>query len=302
MSMNNRQNGRRRGRNNQRPQGGQGRGDNGNRIDSRARGNAAQLLEKYKNMARDAQLSGDRVMTEYYLQFADHYFRVLSDQRSRQEEQRGRYEERDGRDDRDDREPRDMDADGDEGDDAMGDDGFDAIDQIGRAPRNRDGLGREQREGREPRESRDREPRDGRNGDGRQRDGRDRESRDRDTRNRDYRSRDDREPRGYDRGDDRAQREDRPQRGDRPERDERPQRDDRPQRSERAPVRRREWQDDGNDAAIDVAVLPPAIGIESAAPMAPSAPASSADNDAEAAAPKRRGRPRKVIADDEAAA
>jgi Domain of unknown function (DUF4167) len=101
-TMNNRQNGRRRGRNNsgggnQRPQGGQSRGggDQGNRIDSRARGNATQLHEKYRNMARDAQLSGDRVMTEYYLQFADHYFRVLSDARARQEEQRPRSNDRD---------------------------------------------------------------------------------------------------------------------------------------------------------------------------------------------------------------
>jgi hypothetical protein len=89
--INNRQAGRRRGRgggsnNGQRQGGNQGR-DNGNRIDSRSRGNAAQLLEKYKNMARDAQMSGDRVNTEYYLQFADHYFRVLSDARSRQDEQ-----------------------------------------------------------------------------------------------------------------------------------------------------------------------------------------------------------------------
>jgi len=87
--MSNRQNGRRRGRNTPRPQGGSGngRGDSGNRIDSRARGNAAQMLEKYKNMARDAQLQGDRVQTEYYLQFADHYFRVVNDFRARQEEQ-----------------------------------------------------------------------------------------------------------------------------------------------------------------------------------------------------------------------
>ena len=90
LLINNRQQGRRRGRGNgpQRPGGGgQGQRDSGNRIDSRARGNAAQLLEKYKNMARDAQMSGDRVNTEYYLQFADHYFRVLADQRGRNEEQ-----------------------------------------------------------------------------------------------------------------------------------------------------------------------------------------------------------------------
>lgn len=86
--MNNRQanNGRRRGRGGQRQQGG-GNPNQGNRIDSRARGNAAQLLEKYKNLARDAQMQGDRVNTEYYLQFADHYFRVLAETRSRFEEQ-----------------------------------------------------------------------------------------------------------------------------------------------------------------------------------------------------------------------
>ena len=87
---NNRQAGRRRGRGGQqqRPQGGNpGRGqDNGNRIDNRARGNAAQLLEKYKALARDAQMQGDRVNIEYYLQFADHYFRVLAETRSRFEE------------------------------------------------------------------------------------------------------------------------------------------------------------------------------------------------------------------------
>src|SRR5436305_450563 len=39
-------------------------------------------------MARDSQLAGDRVQTEYYLQFADHYFRVLGESRSRFEDQR----------------------------------------------------------------------------------------------------------------------------------------------------------------------------------------------------------------------
>src|SRR3546814_7747664 len=86
---------RRRGRNNSRPQGSGRGGCSGNRIDNRARGNAAQLLEKYKNLARDAQTQGDRFNTEYYLQFADHYFRVLADNRSRQEEQQGWRRNRD---------------------------------------------------------------------------------------------------------------------------------------------------------------------------------------------------------------
>lgn len=81
---NNRGNNRRRGRGNNRQQGGQ----QINRIDSRARGNAPQLLEKYKKLAHDAHLNGDRVQEEYYLQFADHYFRVLADQKQRQEDSR----------------------------------------------------------------------------------------------------------------------------------------------------------------------------------------------------------------------
>jgi hypothetical protein len=85
--INQRQGGRRRGRGGQRGQnlGGQ---PGGNRQDNRQRGNAAQLLEKYKSLARDSQLSGDRVQSEYYLQFADHYFRVLSETRVRFEDQR----------------------------------------------------------------------------------------------------------------------------------------------------------------------------------------------------------------------
>lgn len=88
-NSNNSNNNRRRGRGN-RPGGGSSGGQQLNRIDSRARGNAPQLLEKYRKLAQDAHLNGDRVQAEYYLQFADHYFRVLADQRVRQDEQRTR--------------------------------------------------------------------------------------------------------------------------------------------------------------------------------------------------------------------
>lgn len=111
--INNRQSGRRRGRGGQqRPQSGQGRGsDQGNRIDNRARGNASQLHEKYKTLARDAQTQGDRVMAEYYLQFADHYFRILSESRARFEENRRQRDENQDFDD--------------DGDDMRADDGSD---------------------------------------------------------------------------------------------------------------------------------------------------------------------------------
>lgn len=65
------------------------RADYGNRgLDQRQRGNAAQLLEKYRNMARDATLQGDRVTAEYYFQYADHYYRVLNENRPRAEVER----------------------------------------------------------------------------------------------------------------------------------------------------------------------------------------------------------------------
>lgn len=58
----------------------------GNRTDNRPRGNPKQLLEKYKTQARDALQSGDRVTAEYYLQFADHYQRVLNEMQANREQ------------------------------------------------------------------------------------------------------------------------------------------------------------------------------------------------------------------------
>jgi hypothetical protein len=154
--INNRQNGRRRGRGGgsgaPRPNGSNGGGqDRGNRIDNRARGNAAQLLEKYKALARDAQMQGDRVNTEYYLQFADHYFRVLSESRSRFEEQQPRPR-------RDDFSIQSDEDYGDEGE-RMGSDEQPAPEQQyqrrEREPRREQREPREAREPREPREYRE---------------------------------------------------------------------------------------------------------------------------------------------------
>ena len=83
---NNNRNNRRRGRGNRNQS---GNGAQLNRIDSRARGNAPQMLDKYKKLAQDAHHNGDRVQMEYYLQFADHYFRVIADNKARMDEQRG---------------------------------------------------------------------------------------------------------------------------------------------------------------------------------------------------------------------
>jgi hypothetical protein len=49
-----------------------------NGPDVKVRGNASHVAEKYLQLARDAQSSGDSVMAENYLQHAEHYFRIIS--------------------------------------------------------------------------------------------------------------------------------------------------------------------------------------------------------------------------------
>ncbi|HSG55070.1 MAG TPA: DUF4167 domain-containing protein [Paracoccaceae bacterium] len=85
---NNNNSNRRRGRGSNRGGNSGGAGNQGNRIDSRARGNAPQMLEKYRKLAQEAQLNDDRVQTEYFLQFADHYFRVIADGRAAKDDGR----------------------------------------------------------------------------------------------------------------------------------------------------------------------------------------------------------------------
>ena len=44
----------------------------------RIRGTAYQVVEKYLTMAKDAASAGDRVLSESYLQHAEHYQRIIS--------------------------------------------------------------------------------------------------------------------------------------------------------------------------------------------------------------------------------
>lgn len=74
--------------------------------DVKIRGSAQQVLEKYQQYARDAQTSGDRILSEAYFQFAEHYQRIVAKQveaRERQQQPRGGRDDRDQgrRDDRD---------------------------------------------------------------------------------------------------------------------------------------------------------------------------------------------------------
>ena len=47
-----------------------------NGPDVKLRGNAQQLNEKYLALAHDAAAAGERITSEAYTQFADHYFRL----------------------------------------------------------------------------------------------------------------------------------------------------------------------------------------------------------------------------------
>ena len=253
--MNNRQSGRRRGRNNNnsnnnnRPQsGGRGGVDQANRIDSRARGNGAQMIEKYRNLARDAQLAGDRVQTEYYLQFADHYFRVVSDFRLRQEEKnaqngqdRGHDRQREirGVEDFDGHDDSDLDMDADRDDNGDSDRG-ERSDRGDRNDRN-DRPERSQREARGNRETRSDQGDDNRGN----RQAPDRPRRDRDEGRSDVRNND---GDGAETSQVETVAEEAPA----------------PRANRRSPRRPRaaeaDTNDDGGNAGIDTAVLPPAIG------------------------------------------
>lgn len=44
--------------------------------------NAAKLVEKYNDLAREALTNGDKILSENYLQHSEHFSRVLSSQES----------------------------------------------------------------------------------------------------------------------------------------------------------------------------------------------------------------------------
>ena len=50
------------------------------------RGSAANVYEKYLQLARDANASGDRVMAENYLQHAEHYYRIMAAQQAQMQQ------------------------------------------------------------------------------------------------------------------------------------------------------------------------------------------------------------------------
>ena len=47
---------------------------------SRNNHNASKLIEKYNDLAREATSNGDKILSENYLQHADHFTRILNEQ------------------------------------------------------------------------------------------------------------------------------------------------------------------------------------------------------------------------------
>lgn len=72
--------------------------------EGKVRGTPQQIIDKYNQLARDAQLSGDRVATENFQQHAEHYLRLLGaaqkEQEARREEQERQNRERQAERDR----------------------------------------------------------------------------------------------------------------------------------------------------------------------------------------------------------
>ncbi|HEY9039709.1 MAG TPA: DUF4167 domain-containing protein [Roseovarius sp.] len=73
--------------------------------EGKVRGTPQQIIEKYNQLARDAQLSNDRVATENFQQHAEHYLRMLGEaqkemdaKREQQERENRERQERENRD------------------------------------------------------------------------------------------------------------------------------------------------------------------------------------------------------------
>ncbi|MEO0771986.1 MAG: DUF4167 domain-containing protein [Pseudomonadota bacterium] len=72
--------------------------------EGKVRGTPQQIIDKYNQLARDAQLAGDRVNAENFQQHAEHYLRMLSvaqkEQDAKREEQERQNRERQAERDR----------------------------------------------------------------------------------------------------------------------------------------------------------------------------------------------------------
>ena len=56
------------------------------KIPGRNNHNAPKLIEKYSNLAREALSNGDKILSENYFQYADHFLRISIEQKEKQKE------------------------------------------------------------------------------------------------------------------------------------------------------------------------------------------------------------------------
>ena len=61
--------------------------------EGKVRGTPQQIIDKYNQLARDAQLSGDRVATENFQQHAEHYLRMLAEAQREQAERQAQQQQ-----------------------------------------------------------------------------------------------------------------------------------------------------------------------------------------------------------------
>ena len=56
------------------------------KVPGRNNHNSSKLIEKYSDLAREASSSGDKILSENYLQHADHFTRVMNEQEASKKE------------------------------------------------------------------------------------------------------------------------------------------------------------------------------------------------------------------------
>jgi len=175
--------------------------------EGKVRGTPQQVIEKYQLLARDAQLSNDRVAAENFLQHAEHYTRMLAEaqrEMAAEQEARQQYHQQNGNGHRDRAERGDYRADpasepqpSSEGFEVMGAEADTQLVDLPEAPRGqgqqpRREEGRRDDRGRDRNQRRDDRPRDDRPREDRVREDRVREDRPREDRVREDRPREDR--------------------------------------------------------------------------------------------------------------
>ncbi len=66
--------------------------------EGKVRGTPQQIIDKYNQLARDAQLSNDRVATENFQQHAEHYLRMLAEAQREQAERQAQQQQQQSQD------------------------------------------------------------------------------------------------------------------------------------------------------------------------------------------------------------